>query len=166
MAVPDPMTERFDPAPAGSLRVAAWRHRPPTWPHPDLATIHEERRALLHWWADAYEVAIEDWGQTDAERPSEFVELLVEVSQVALSAGLGALATEFVRRFFSRASPARPDGGEAEAAPPDVRPLMAVTIVNQSGGTVIVRDAAPPGDVARALDQVREPGWRGRTVLP
>jgi hypothetical protein len=171
MAIPDPVTARFDPAPEGMVRLAAWRHRTPNWPHPDLVPIHEERAALLHWWVSAYDVEVNDWGNTDAERPSEYVEMLLEVSQATLTAGLGALMSEFVRRFFERKKGKAEKNKEdrqqdGDAVPPEVRPLMAVTIVNQSGGTVVVRDAVSLGDAALAIDRLTDPRWRGRTVLP
>lgn len=164
--IPDPRTERFLPAPEGMIRVGAWRQRTPTWPHPDLAALHTERAALLHWWADAYQLEVADWGSTDGDVPKEFVELLLDIGQAALTTGLGALATGFVNRFFEQrkaktaksAGAAAPDG---KAPPPDSRPLLALNLLNESGGTVIVL-AGGTDQFDRALAQVTDPTWRGR----
>jgi hypothetical protein len=169
VSIPDPRTEQFSPAPAGTIRVVAWRQRTPTWPHPDLDTLHAERAALLHWWAGAYQLEVVDWGFTDGERSREFVELLLDLGQVALTAGLGALAKGFVDRFFEQrkakaakaaaaeAGAAAPDGGDG---PPESRPLLALNVVNESGGTVIVL-AGGADQLDRALARVTDPAWRG-----
>jgi hypothetical protein len=101
------------------VRVVAWRQHTATWPHPDLASIHAERAALLHWWAEAY--------------------------------GL---------------EKAKPDQTQdAVPPPPDGRPLFALTIVNQSGGTVVVLDATAPGPVDESTARVTNPKWRGQELV-
>jgi hypothetical protein len=169
MGIPDPRTQTFAPAPAGMVRVVAWRQHTSTWPHPDLVSIHAERAALLHWWADAYRLEIEDWGSTDAERPSEYVELLLDVGQAALTAGLVALASGYVKQFFEErkakaAEKAKADQAE-ETPPPDARPLFALTIVNQSGGTVVLLDAATPAQVDSSVAKATNPRWGGQELV-
>jgi hypothetical protein len=166
--IPDPRTEPFSPAPAGMIRVVAWRQRTPTWPHPDLATLHAERAALLHWWADAHHLEVADWGLTDGDVAKEYVQLLLDIGQAALTAGLGALATGFVNRFFEqrkakaakKAPAAAPGGQDPQDPPPESRPLLALNLVNESGGTVIVY-AGGTDDLDRALARVTDPTWRG-----
>lgn len=170
MGIPDPRTQEFPPAPAGMVRVVAWRQRTSSWPHPDLPAIHAERATLLHWWADAYQLDVTDWGRTDADRPSEYVEMLLEIGQAALTAGLGALASGYVKHYFDtrrakaakKATPIEPDDTQP---PPDTRPLFALTIVNQSGGTVVVLDASAPGQVDRSVAQATDPTWPGHEVV-
>jgi hypothetical protein len=92
------------------------------------------------------------------------VELLLEVSQHALSAALGALATGYVRRFLERAKPSRTPrsgSGAMDYPKPDVRPLMGLTIVNQSGGTVVVLNPQEGEDALGKLERVMDPHWRG-----
>lgn len=93
MRIPDPMSQDFVAAYPGKLRVVAWRQQTPTLPHPDLSLIHSERATLLHWWVNEHDLKVDDWGATDAEHPAEFVELLFDVSQVALTAAITALAS-------------------------------------------------------------------------
>lgn len=165
-SIPDPRTERLAPAPEGMIRVVAWRQRTPTWPHPDLASLHAERAALLHWWAEAYQLEVADWGLTDGDVAKEYVQLLLEIGQAALTAGLGALATGFVNRFFEQrkakaANEARAAVPDGQAPPPDSRPLLAVNLLNERGGTVIVF-AGGTDKLDRAIAQVTDPTWRGR----
>jgi hypothetical protein len=141
----------------------------------DLVPLHTQRATLLHWWAGAYGLAVDDWGATDAERPAEFVEVLLDVGQATLTAGLGALATEWVKRFLDRrkakaAKKAAAEIGQGVAAEgaapaPDVAPLLGLTIVNQSGGTVVVLNPVQTEVVARAVAQVTNPKWRGNEVV-
>jgi hypothetical protein len=152
------------------VRVVAWRQRTSTWPDPDLVSIHAERATLLHWWADAYGLEVDDWGHTDAERPSEFVEILLEVGQAALAAGLGALASGFVKQYFEArkaksAKKANLEHVQEVPPPPDCRPLFALTIVNQSGGTVVVLDAVASGQVSQSIAQATDPTWRGQELV-
>lgn len=170
MGIPNPRTQEFAPAPAGMVRVVAWRQRTSVWPDPDLVAIHAERAALLHWWAEAYGLEVDDWGLTDAERPSEFVEILLEVGQAALTTGLGALASGFVKRYFEArkakaAKKADPDPAPEVPPPPDGRPLFALTIVNQSGGTVVVLDAAASDQVSQSIARATSPTWRGQELV-
>jgi|RhiMethySRZTD1v2_1073278.scaffolds.fasta_scaffold1835782_1 hypothetical protein len=170
MGIPDPKIQEFARAPEGKVRVVAWRQRTSTWPDPELASIHAERAALLHWWADAYGLEVDDWGSTDAERPSEFVEMLLEVGQAALTAGLGALASGFVKQYFEArkakaAQKAPPDQAQEVSPPPDCRPLFALTIINESGGTVLVLDGNAPDQVNQSIARATNPTWRGQETV-
>ncbi|MER5465903.1 hypothetical protein ABT010_35650 [Streptomyces sp. NPDC002668] len=164
--IPDPMIKTFEPAPAGMVRVVAWRALAETSSAPDLQSIHSERAALLHWWADAYQLEVDDWGETDAQRPAEFVELLIHIGETVLTAGIGALATEYVNRFFVRRKEKRAkkaltsQSGELPP-PPNALPLRALTIVNQSGGNVVILDGLSTEDAARVIAQVMNPKWKG-----
>lgn len=176
MAIPDPRTSSHPPAPPGFLRVVAWRQRTVTWPHPDLVPLHAERAILLHRWATDNEIDVGDWGATDAERPAEFVEFLLDVGQATLVAGLGALASEHVKAYFERkkvraanradttkATQAARSGPIAESSP--VTPLFAISIVNQSGGTVVVMNPPAQQEIDRLLGQVMDARWRGREIV-
>jgi hypothetical protein len=173
MAIPNPRTEEFAPAPQGLVRIVAWRQQTPGSNDPEIPDLHAERAALLHWWADAHGVDITDWGATDGARPAEYAELLAVVEAV-VTAALTALATGYVTRFFEKkkakqakeSEEARRDEQAAETPAPDVRPLLALTVVNESGGTVIVLDPTRSGDIATAIDQVTTaPTSRRRTLI-
>lgn len=169
--IPDPMIKTFEPAPGGMVRVVAWRRLAETSSAPDLQSIHSERAALLHWWADAYQLEVDDWGETDAQRPAEFVELLIHVGETVLTAGIGALATEYVNRFFVRRKAKKAEkealaGHSGELVPPpNALPLRALTIVNQSGGSVVILDGLSPDDAARVIAQVMNPKWKGTEFM-
>lgn len=175
MAIPNPRTHEFGPAPPGMVRIVAWRQQTPGSNDPDLVDLHAERAALLHWWADTHGVGIADWGTTDGARHAEFVELLT-AAEAVLTAALTALATGYVTRFFekkkakdaataaavAKATEAAAPGGAA----PDVRPLFALTIVNESGGTVVVLDRTSDGDATPPIARVTTtPAWRGHTEI-
>ncbi len=174
MAIPDPRTKAFAPAPPGFVRVVAWRQRTSGSSDPEHEVLHRERAALLHRWATDSDLTVGDWGETDGERPREFVEMLLSVSQAALAAGLGALMSGSVKAYFDRKSakagkPAAPRGapapdqvGEGMAAP---TPLFAVTIVNQSGGTIVVMYSPAKQESRRLSMQVLDPGWTGSETI-
>ena len=170
MGIPNPRTQEFAPAPEGMVRIVAWRQQTPGSNDPDIAELHAERAALLHWWANAHGVDVTDWGATDGSRHAEFVELQA-VAEAVLTAALTALATGYVTRFFEKkkAKEAKEAGGDQQAAgtpPPDVRPLLALTVVNESGGTVVVLDPTRSADVASTIDQVTTtPTTKGWTLI-
>jgi hypothetical protein len=161
--LPDPLKSEFPPAPPGQLRVVAWRQRTPTWPHPDLPQLHAERAALLHWWANEHDVPIGEWGETDAERPAEFVVLLVsKVVVPVLAAALTGLVKDYVKRRGERRRSVEASEG---SPPPEGDPLMALTVVNESGGTVIIYNSTDQSAKERALALVLDPRWQGREEL-
>jgi hypothetical protein len=101
---------------------------------------------------------------------AEYVELLT-VAQAVVTAALTALATGYVTRFLDKrkakdAEKAARDQPAAGAVAPDGRPLFALTIVNESCGTVVVLDRTKTDDVAATIGQVTStPTWRGRTLI-
>lgn len=179
MAIPDPRTATFPPPPAGCLLVVAWRQRTESWPHPDLAMLHADRAALLHRWAESEGIDVQQWGETDAERPAEFVQMIVtKAVETAVTAGLTTLISASVKAFFdyrksrstqSAAAPAADPEGETRgstASPTGQIPLLALTIVNESGGTLVVMN--PPKrkkDEAALLVQVMDPIWGGKDLI-
>lgn len=175
--IPDPRTQRFAPAPQGTLRVVAWRQRTPTYPHPDLERLHAERAALLLDWARANSVEVRNLDELGTGRPAEFVEMIVDVAQATLTAGLGALVSGYVRAFFEgrnkRANDAagRADrsGSRASAESNDAQsaltPLFAVTIVNESGGTVVVMGSPTARETERLLKDVTRRDWSDHTTV-
>ena len=110
--------------------------------------MHAARAALLHTWADDANLEVIDWGETDCEYPREFVEILVPIGVEVLKAALGTLVSEYVKRFYAkrRGSTQRTGTPSEGTEAPQVTPLMAVTVVNQRGGTVIFRDRASPAE--------------------
>ena len=110
-------------------------------------------------------------GETDSERPAEYVELLIDLGQVIFTTALGALATGYVQRFLKRnkakgADTPESNGIDNSTTPsPSVRPLMGLTIVNESGGTVIVLNAENRNEAAKMVEQVMDPEWQGRLTF-
>ncbi len=78
--------------PKGSLTMAVARHLTPPWPHPDVVLLHKRRASLLHGFVDDLSLEVKDWGGTDAEHPSEIVELLLEIAPSALAAASTIIA--------------------------------------------------------------------------
>jgi len=123
---------------------------------------------LLHGWVTEAGITVDDWGATDAARPAEFVELLLDVGQAALTTGLGVLITEYVKAHFQRKkAPASKPGEHVAALEPDEAavPLRAVTIVNESGGTIVVMNSPSRADTDRLLAQAGNRRWSAREVV-
>jgi len=130
--------------------------------------LHTERAHLLHRWAEEHDLTVVDWGPTDGERPAENVQLILQVAQATLTAGLGALISESVKVFFDYRKGKAKDGGKppvgggdarsSDPGPPEV-PLFGLTIVNESGGTVVVMHAPRPAEVGPLIAQVTDPEW-------
>ena len=163
-SIPDPRTAQFSAAPPGTLRVVAWRQRTDRWPDPDLLMLHQGRSQLLHRWVDEHNLVVTDWGQTDGERPAENVQLLLQLAETGVTVGLTALITESVKAFFDyrkakRTETASKETEKSPTAPTDEIPLFGVTIINESGGTVVVMHPPKAAEVAPLIQQVIDPAW-------
>jgi hypothetical protein len=140
------------------LRVVAWRQQTQAGLETELANLHVSRSRLLHTWADEHNLRVDDWGETDGSRHAEFVELILPLAQAALAAAVGVLVKEYVDRFGLRRAKGK---AAAETVP---TPLMAVTIVNERGGTIIFLDRSNEADFRAAYSRVANRSWRGREV--
>jgi hypothetical protein len=102
---------------------------------------------------------VDDWGETDSPRHAEFVELILPLAQTVLAAAVGVLVKEYVDRFGRRRAKRK---AAAETGP---TPLMAVTIVNERGGTVVFLDRSKEADFQAAYSRVGNRSWCGREVV-
>jgi hypothetical protein len=60
--------------------------------------FHGERARLLHGLAEALDIEVKDWGETDGEYPREVVEIVIAIASAAVSAAVA----EVVKAWFER----------------------------------------------------------------
>lgn len=95
MALRRPAYTELEDPPAGAVRIAFWRPIGAT--HNEMVQLHRDNGALVKESVQAAGLDVRSWGNTDAEHPSEVIEILV-------AAFAGAVATKLVDYLAKRIS--------------------------------------------------------------
>ena len=99
-----------------------------------IRLLHEERARLLHSLADAVDVDIVDWGDTDGDYPREVVEIIAVLG----SAGVFTALVQVFRSWIER------------------KKMLDVQIVLPDGSKVSVARGTPD-DIERVIRSLRLP---------
>lgn len=60
--------------------------------------FHRERAQLIHSLAETVDLTVEDWGNTDSERPREIVEIIVALGSAGAFTALVAITKAWIER--------------------------------------------------------------------
>ncbi|MBO3745217.1 hypothetical protein J5X84_03990 [Streptosporangiaceae bacterium NEAU-GS5] len=68
----------------GHITLAVARHAAERWPSPEVAEYAAQRSRLLHKLVDDLDIAVASWGETDGAYPREVVQVILDISQIAI----------------------------------------------------------------------------------